>query len=200
MPILPSMASLDWITAFGVHRFNPNFVPEDLPENIRRTLKADPFPQETAQCVAVEARSRYLGGLESQVYATNTLETAEEKMKEFLLGHPVVQTPQYKQTLYMLTQNLTTAKRNHQEVLQQVEKLRIVLETAISVALSKVSYPCQEEHASANDANDADDANDAGCWDDEAQRASLDRLDAELYGQYLHLVRDLQNRYNSPRW
>jgi len=200
MSIPPSMASSDWRRAFGIGRFNPNFVPEDLSGDIRRTLSGDSYPEETAHCWSVQARTDYSLALQSKVFATNSLETAEEKMKEFLLGHPVVQTPQYKQTLYMLTQNLITAKRNHQEVLQQVEKLRIVLETAISVALSKVSYPCQEEHASANDANDADDANDAGCWDDEAQRASLDRLDAELYGQYLHLVRDLQNRYNRPRW
>jgi len=156
----------------------------------------DPHPQETAHYVAVQARTEFIEANKSLDFSNEDMHIAEMKMREFLIGNIVVRTPQYKLTYRKLEDNLNTAKRHNQQVRQQIEKLRIVLETAISVALSNVSYPCQEQ-APADDASDGDDA---GGYDDDAQRARLDRLDVELYGPYLSLVRELPNRHDIPRW
>jgi len=176
MPIpLPSMdyASLDWKRAFGIGRFNPDFDPKDLAEEVRRTLEADQHPQETAACVVSQAWINYEHAYFSLVLATNSLETAKQKMTDFLLIIPPVQTPHYKLTFNVLRRNLTLRKHYHREVQQNVDKLRIVLETAIVVTLSNVSYPQEQEPA------------------DE------DR-DAKLYGPYLHLVTDIPDSHVVP--
>ena len=185
---------MNWEVKFGVYVYNPNFVLGTFPEQIRRVLKNDQHPQETAHCVAVQARTKLIRSTEHRIFSDNDLRRAEEKMKEFLQGNIVVTTPQYKLTYMKLEENRDAAKRHNQQVQQQIDKLRIILETAIKVALSNVSYPCQEQHASADD--DEDDDEDDDYLDYEAQR---ERLAVELYGPYLPLVTDLPNKYDIPR-
>ena len=182
---------MDWIERFGVYDYNPNFVSGTFPEEIRRVLWNDQHPQETAQYVAVQARTALIRSKELQNFSVNDVHEAEKKMQDFLEGNMVVLTPQYKLAFMKLEENRNAAKRHNQQVRQQVEKLGIILETAIKVALTNVSYPGQEQQASADDDENDEDL------DYEAQRA---RLADELYGPYLHLVTNLPNKYDVPIW
>jgi hypothetical protein len=186
------MASLDWRGAFGVNKYDRDFVPEELTAIIRRTLMGDQHPKETAHCVAVQVRTLYADAMEAEICYADQKQLALQKMNEFLLSNMVVTTPQYKRAFLVLRQNQTTAQRNHERLLQQIEKLRIVLETAISVALSYVDHSHGDQHNSSGD--------EEGVWDDESQSASQSRRDEELFGPYLHLVRDMPNRRDIPRW
>jgi hypothetical protein len=184
--------SLDWRRAFGIDVLDPNFDSGTFPDEIRRVLMADPDIPGTAQCVAVKARTAYIQALETEIFMAGQQNEAKQKINQFLLDHMVVMDPKYKRTFKLLTENRTAAQLGYKRILHTIEKLQIVLETAISVALSYVRYPLEDQQNASDD--------DADVWDDEAQRARLDRLDADLFGPYLHLVMGLPNRYNVSSW
>ena len=184
--------SLDWRRAFGIDDLDQNLDPGTFSDEIRRVLMADPDIPGTAQCVAVKARTTYIQALETKIFMAGQQDEAEQIINQFLVDHMVVMDPKYKLTFKLLTENRTTAQLRYKRILHTIEKLQIVLETAISVALSYVRYPFEDQQNASGD--------DADVCDDEDQRARLDRLDADLFGPYLHLVRGLPNRYDVPRW
>ena len=198
--------SLNWYVSFDISRFEEtDFSKEGFRHTVRRTLTDDPDTG-TAQYVAVLAQRVYLDKLETKIYLDNEKVEAERKMNEFLLRHMVVTNPQYKRIFHLLLQNRTRAQQSHNKILQQIEKLQIVLETAISVALSYVSSPHEEEPNSSGYEEEPNSSDD-DVFDVEAQRARLEgqrarleRRDAHLFGQYLDLVRDIPNKYDVQRW
>lgn len=181
--------SLDWYRAFKIGVTGP-FSVEEFIRTVRNTLRDHPDPG-TAQYVAVQAQRLLLELLESQLISEQQKKDAEIRMNEFLLNHPVVQNHQYKQAFCVLSENLTLAQESCQSFPITIQKVKILLETAISVTLTDVSSPPYEDPNSSGDEDDV--------FDDEAQRARLDRYGVHLYGRYLPLVKGLGNMYNVSR-
>jgi hypothetical protein len=184
-----SHMSLDWFRAFRID-VTGRFSEAELRRTVRETLTDHPDPG-TPQYVAVLAQSLLLELLESQIRSAHEKDDAERRTKEFLLYHPVVQDYRYKQTFHVLAENQRMAQESDQHILNQIDKVRIVLETAISVTLTDVSSPPEDPSSSVNEED---------FFDDEALRRSRDKYDIHLYGPYLHLVRDMPNRHDIPRW
>ena len=141
--------------------------------------------------MAVLAQSLLLELLESKIVSAHEKDDAKRRMNEFLLNHPVVHDYRYKQTFHVLAENQRMAQESDQHIQNQIDKVRIVLETAISVTLTDVSSPPEDPSSSVNEED---------FFDDDALRESRDKYDIYLYGQYLPLVKGLRNIYNVLRW
>jgi hypothetical protein len=181
--------SLDWLRHFKIFKAE-DFSEEELARTVRDTLRDHPDPG-TAQYVAVQARSMLLELMGSKIVSAHEKDDAESRMSEFLLNHPVVPDPQYKQTFHVLSENRRIAQENDQHILKQIVKVQIVLETAISVTLTDVSSPPEDPSSSINEED---------FFDNEALRESRNKYDIHLYGPYLHLVNGLRNIHDVPKW
>ena len=181
---------LNWIIRFNIYDTR-KFDKEDFVRTVYDTLRGDPDTG-TAQYVAVVAQRVLQELKESQILSAHEKDDAEIRMNEFLQNHPVVQNYRYKQAFRVLLQNRTRAQESYQNFPIIIEKVQIVLETAISVTLSDVSSPPDEDPNSSGDEEDV--------FDDESQRARRDRYNIHLYGPYLNLVKGLWNMYDVPKW
>jgi hypothetical protein len=179
----------DWIRQFEICK-PANYSEEDFRRTVCKTLTDHP-DKGTPQYVAVLAQRVLLELMGSKIVSAHEKDDAESRMSEFLLNHPVVPDPQYKQTFHVLSENRRIAQENDQHILKQIVKVQIVLETAISVTLTDVSSPPEDPSSSINEED---------FFDNEALRESRNKYDIHLYGPYLHLVNGLRNIHDVPKW